>query len=174
MPKQVSKAVPSETQLGTKQRRDYQARLFAHLPVYSTRLVRETTVSFSERYHVQCPGDVALILQDYFRDKDREEFVAVLLDTASTIIGLVRVSVGGLSSSIVEPKQVFKAAILGNAAKLLVAHNHPSGNPEPSREDVLVTKQLVEAGKLLGLPVLDHLIVTEGGFVSLSERGLID
>lgn len=160
----------SEAGSGTER---YQQRLFAHLPVYSTRLIRETTVSFSERYHVKCPGDVALILQDYFRDKDREEFVAVLLDTANTIIGLVRVSVGGLNSSIVEPAQVFKAAILGNTAKLLVAHNHPSGNPEPSREDVRTTKHLVEAGKLLGIPVVDHLIVTESEVTSLAERGLI-
>lgn len=151
----------------------YQQRLFACLPVYSTRLVREATVTFPERYRVRSPADTALILQDYFRDKDREELIAVLLDTAHSIIGLVRVSVGGLQASIVEPAQVFKAAILGNAAAVILAHNHPSGNPEPSREDVAVTKKVVSAGELIGIPVLDHLIVTDSSFTSLAERGLI-
>jgi DNA repair protein RadC len=151
----------------------YQTRLFACLPVYSTRLVREATVTFPERYHVRSPADTALILQDYFRDKDREELVAVLLDTARTVIGLARISVGGIQSSIVEPVQVFKAAILANATAVVLAHNHPSGNPEPSREDVAVTKKMLKAGEALGIPVLDHLIVTDSTYTSLAERGVL-
>lgn len=151
----------------------YQQRLFACLPVYSTRLVREATVTFSERYHVRSPSDAAPILQDYFRDKDREELIVVLFDTARTVIGFARISVGGIQSSIVEPVQVFKAAILANATAVLLAHNHPSGNPEPSREDVAVTKKVVAAGETLGIPVLDHLIVTDSTYTSLAERGLL-
>ena len=97
----------------------------------------------------------------------------VLLDTANKMIGLSRISVGGLASSIVEPRQVFKTAILANAAAIILAHNHPSGNPEPSREDIRITRQLVEAGKLMGVPVHDHLIIAETGHTSLAERGLM-
>jgi DNA repair protein RadC len=165
----MKKTPPGEKSSGAER---YQERLFACFPVFSTRLVREATVTFPERYRVRSPHDAALILQDYFADKDREELVAVLLDTAHTITGLVRVSVGGLQSSIVEPAQVFEAAILANAAAVILAHNHPSGNPEPSKEDVTVTKKVIAAGEVIGIPVLDHLIMTEGGFTSLAERGL--
>lgn len=151
----------------------YQRRLFDCLPIYSTRLVREATVTFPERYRVQSPGEVAPILQDYFRDKDREEVVAVLLDTARSIIGLVRVSVGGTQAAIVEPAQVFKAAIIANATAIILAHNHPSGNPEPSREDISITNKVVAAGLVVGIPLLDHLIVTDSDFTSFAERGLI-
>ena len=113
------------------------------------------------------------MLAEYFEDRDREEFVVVLLDTANTITGLHVASVGGLAAAIVEPRQVFKAAVLANAAAILLAHNHPSGNPEPSREDVAVTKQLVEAGRVMGIPVHDHLIITGHGYTSLAERGVM-
>ncbi len=92
---------------------------------------------------------------------------------ANTLIGLACVSVDGLAASIVEPRQVFKVAILANAAAVILAHNHPSGNPEPSREDIRVTRSLVEAGKLMGLPIHDHLIITDHGYTSLAERGLL-
>ena len=95
------------------------------------------------------------------------------INTANTLTGMHIASVGGLAASIVEPRQVFKAAVLANAAAVLLAHNHPSGNPEPSREDVAVTRQLVEAGKVMGIPVHDHLIITDHGHTSLAERGLM-
>jgi DNA repair protein RadC len=81
--------------------------------------------------------------------------------------------VGGLSSSVVEPRQIFKTAILANAAAVILAHQHPSGNPEPSREDIQITRQLVEAGNIMGISVHDHLIITESDFTSLTERGVI-
>ena len=113
------------------------------------------------------------MLKLYFEDKDREEFIVVMLDTANTMIGMAQISVGGLAASIVEPRQVFKTAILANAAAIICIHNHPSGNPEPSREDIRITRQLVEAGKLMGVPVHDHIIIAENRFVSLAERGLL-
>jgi DNA repair protein RadC len=82
-------------------------------------------------------------------------------------------SIGGLAASIVEPCQVFKAAILANAAAIILAHNHPSGNPGASREDIKITWQLVEAGKLMGVPVHDHLVITDHGYTSLAEQGLM-
>lgn len=151
----------------------YQIHLFDRLPLYTTRLVRETEFTYPDRFQVTDPDGVATILHDYFRDKDREEFLLVLLDTANTVIGLSQISVGGLSSSVVEARQIFKTAILSNAAALILAHQHPSGNPEPSREDIKITRQLVEAGEVMDVPVHDHLIITQGDYVSLAERGVI-
>ena len=151
----------------------YRDALFSGVPLYTTRLVRERTFTFPTRDQVRSPAGAAAVLAEYFADRDREEFVIVFLDTANTLVGLHVASVGGLAASIVEPRQVFKAAVLANAAAILVAHQHPSGNPEPSREDVAVTRQLVEAGKVMGIPVHDHLIVTDHGHTSLAERGLM-
>ena len=151
----------------------YREALFSGVPLFATKLVREGDFPFPERTQVSTPTDVAAVLQVYFQDKDREEVVVVLLDTANTMFGLSQVSVGGLASSIVEPRQVFKVAILANAAAIILAHAHPSGNPEPSREDIRITRQLVEAGKLLGIPLHDHLVIAENTYTSLAERGLM-
>jgi DNA repair protein RadC len=156
----------------TPSRIAYQLHLFNRLPLYSTRLVRETEFTYPDRFQVSAPSDVADILRDYFQDKDREEFLTVMLDTAHTVIGLTQVSIGGLAASIVEPRQVFKTAILANAAALILAHQHPSGNPEPSREDIRITRQLADAGKIMGIPIHDHLIITEAQYTSLAERGV--
>lgn len=152
----------------------YEQRLFACLPLYSTRLVREADIPLSRRIQLRSPGDVASLLTKYFEDKANEEFLVVMLDAAHSAIGILRASVGGLAASIVEPREVFRAAILGNAAAVVLAHNHPSGNTEPSREDIRITRQLVEAGKIMGIPVLDHLIVGGRTFTSLAERGLFE
>ena len=103
--------------------------LFDQLPLITTRLVCEARLPFSDRIQVSIPADVAPILMDYFRDKDREEFLIVLLNTANVVVGLSQISVGGLAASVVEPRQVFKVAVLANAAALILAHNHPSGAP---------------------------------------------
>ncbi|HEX9951374.1 MAG TPA: JAB domain-containing protein [Rubricoccaceae bacterium] len=151
----------------------YRDALFSGIPLFTTRLVRERTFDFQTRDQLRSPADAAAVLSEYFEGRDREEFVVAFLDTANTITALHVASVGGLAAAIVEPRQVFKAAVLANAAALVVAHNHPSGNPEPSREDVAVTKQLVEAGKLMGIPVHDHIILAGRGYTSLAERGLM-
>jgi DNA repair protein RadC len=151
----------------------YQTHLFDGLPLYSTRLVRETEFTYPTRFQVTKPSEVATILQDYFRDKDREELLAVLLDTANTVTGLSQISVGGLSSSVVEPRQIFKTAMLANAAAIILAHQHPSGNPEPSQEDIQITSQIAEAGEVMDIPVYDHLIIAEADYTSLADRGVI-
>jgi len=151
----------------------YQAHVYGQMPVYTTRLVRETTLDVEDFLQCKSPPDVVAFLQRYYRDHDREEFVALLFDTAMQCVGLVSVSIGGRNASIVEPAQVFKAAILGHADSLILAHNHPSGNPEPSRADIGITKQLREAGEMMGIPIRDHLVVTRRSFTSLAERGLI-
>jgi DNA repair protein RadC len=111
-----------------------------------------------ERMQVTCPADVA----DYgplLRDLDKEVFKVVHLNTPNAIIGDYTVSEGGLSSSVVEPQGVFEQAILDDATAVICLHNHPSGNPEPSREDIRITRQLAEAGGTMGIPVHDHLII---------------
>ena len=125
------------------------------------------------RIVVTGPEDIARHYGPQLRDLPVEVFVVVTLNTAGVITGDVRLTTGGLAASIVEPRAVFRRAILDNAASVVVLHNHPSGNPEPSREDVRVTKQLVEAGKLVGIPVQDHVIIAGTAFTSLAERGLM-
>lgn len=126
-----------------------------------------------DRIRVQSPEDVAAVYGPRMRDLKQEVFKVVLLNTANVIIGDHTVSEGGLAASIVEPRAVFQKAILDNAAAVICLHNHPSGNPEPSRDDVRVTQQLVEAGKLMGIPVHDHLIIAGTQYTSLAERGLL-
>ena len=126
-----------------------------------------------ERVQVRGPEDVAAVYGPQMRDLRKEIFKVVLLNTANVIVGDFTASEGGLAASIVEPRAVFQRAILENAAAVVCLHNHPSGNPEPSREDVKITRQLVEAGKLMGIPVHDHLIIAGRTYTSLAERGLL-
>lgn len=125
------------------------------------------------RVQVSSPEDVAAAYGPLMRDLKKEIFKVVLLNTANIVIGDYTISEGGLAASIVEPRAVFQKAILDNAAAIICLHNHPSGNPEPSREDIRITRQLVEAGKLMGVPVHDHLIIAGTGYTSLAERGLM-
>jgi DNA repair protein RadC len=105
---------------------------------------------------------------------DREHFLGLYLNSANGLITVYTVSVGTLNASLVHPREVFKMALMVNAASVIVAHNHPSGNAEPSSEDVALTRQLVEAGQILGIPLHDHIIITEeNGYTSFAERGLI-
>jgi DNA repair protein RadC len=127
-----------------------------------------------ERVQVTCPDDVADAYGPLLRDLDKEVFKVVHLNTANVIIGDYTVSEGGLSSSVVEPRGVFEQAILDDAAAVICLHNHPSGNPEPSREDIRITRQLVEAGDTMGIPVHDHLIIAGTAHTSLAERGVIE
>lgn len=110
----------------------------------------------------------------YFSGHDREEFVVIGLDGKNKMTFLNSVSVGCLTSSIVHPREVFKMAILGNAVSLVFVHNHPTGDPSPSPEDVDITKRLVAAGDILGIKVLDHLIIGDNDqYVSFADKGLL-
>ncbi|MEM8486635.1 MAG: DNA repair protein RadC [Bacteroidota bacterium] len=125
------------------------------------------------RIQITSPEDVAAVYGPLMRDLKREIFKIVLLNSANVIMEDYTISEGGLAASIVEPRAVFQKAILENAAALICLHNHPSGNLEPSREDIRVTRQLVEAGSIMGIPIHDHLIIAGRGFTSLAERGLL-
>ncbi len=125
------------------------------------------------RMQIKSPADAAAHYGPKLRDLNKEVFIVVLLNTAGVVIGDHTISEGGLAGSIVEPRAVFEKAILEHAASIICLHNHPSGNPEPSREDIAITKQLVEAGKLMGVPISDHLIIAGRGYTSFADRGLI-
>lgn len=125
--------------------------------------------------NVQNPTDAAEIAQLYIGDADREHLIVLLLDVKHNVTGLHTVSIGHLSAALIHPREVFKAAILGNAAAIIVAHNHPSGNLSPSEADKATTERLVKAGELLDIPVLDHIVVgaaTADRF-SFRENGLM-
>lgn len=136
-------------------------------------LGRRCTVSQpTDRPRIRGPRDVWELLSHDLRDESREHFFAILLDTRNGVLRRHVVSVGDLNSAIVHPREVFSPAIRHGAAALVVAHNHPSGDPTPSPEDVQVTKRLLDAGRLLGIELLDHVVLTESGWVSLKERGM--
>ncbi|HOO12208.1 MAG TPA: JAB domain-containing protein, partial [Bacillota bacterium] len=97
----------------------------------------------------------------------------LILNTKNKIVAAHEVSRGALNGSLVHPREVFKPAVLHNAAAIICFHNHPSGNPEPSKEDIETTNRLVEAGKIMGIEILDHIIVSDDGYASLKERGVM-
>jgi len=119
------------------------------------------------------PHDVADLLMPGMRYLEKEEFRAVFLDTRNRVIDTATISVGTLNSSIVHPREVFRAAIKAGSAALILVHNHPSGDPSPSPEDLAITKRLVRAGSMLGIEVLDHIIIGDNVYVSLREKGLL-
>ena len=132
------------------------------------RLVRERAGTPSPS--LRSAADIAALLGPEMMHLDREQFVCCHLDVKNRLISREVVSIGHLSAALVHPREVFKAAILSNAASIAFVHNHPSGDPEPSREDIDLTRRLVRAGELLGIPVLDHVVVATGGHVSVVER----
>ena len=107
------------------------------------------------------------------QEEAQEVFGILILNTKNEIVAVHEISRGTLNSSMVHPREVSKPAILHNAAVIICFHNHPSGDPEPSKKDIEITKLLVEAGKIMGIEILDHIIVGDGGYVSLKERGVM-
>ena len=145
----------------------------ARIPIYRVTLVREGKMPTYES-RIRSSASAHTVLQEYFADTDREMFVVMLMDRKHGIIGLNTVSIGSLTASVVHPREVFKPAILSNASSILLSHNHPSGCPLPSQEDRALTVRLVQAGKLLGVDVLDHIIVGDGQYFSFADEGLLE
>lgn len=141
------------------------------LPVYKVQLVRDGSQR-SNLKNISNPSDVKDILNVFLASADRENFVVIMLNTKNRIIGINTVAMGMLSSCPIHPREVFKPVILANAASIILGHNHPSGEPSPSQDDLNSTNQLRAAGKLLGIPVIDHIIIgDEGRFYSFKEHG---
>jgi DNA repair protein RadC len=122
---------------------------------------------------ITSPQDVAEIFIPLLRDEVKEKFLVVCLSSSNKIIKYEVISVGNLNSSVVHPREVFKVAIESNSANIILLHNHPSGNAEPSNEDIAITKKLVEAGKIFEIHVFDHIIIAGDRFESFVERKLL-
>lgn len=143
---------------------------------YSLVQVREKTIQYDLNRKVMSTDDVvkigqALDLEDYAA----EHFVIITLNTKHEIAGVHTISIGDLNSAVVHPREVFKAALLNNAFSVICLHNHPSGDPSPSKEDISITLRLCEAGKLLGITVVDHVIIGGNGrYTSMRENGIIE
>jgi DNA repair protein RadC len=130
-------------------------------------LVRENTGG--EIIQINNDQDAYELVKEEMVNSDREIFLSIMLTVRNELIGVETVSIGSVTASIITPREVFKSAILANAVSVILCHNHPSGDLTPSREDISVTKKLIETGELLGIKVLDHLIVTHKGFKSLRD-----
>lgn len=134
---------------------------------------RFSTTYIKPGHQFKCGKDIYEHFHERLRGKKQEVFLAVLLDNKNRIIKEVIISAGSLTSSIVHPREVFNPAIKESAASVIFVHNHPSGDPEPSKEDIQMTQRLLEAGNVVGIKVLDHIIIGSECFVSLKDRGII-
>jgi len=121
---------------------------------------------------VKTPDDVVSVVKSKLRGKKKEHFLALLLDTRSQLIKVSEISIGSLDTSIVHPREVFKEAISASAASVIFAHNHPSGDPEASEDDIELSKRLAKAGEIVGIDVLDHIIIGDKKYLSLKREGL--
>ncbi len=146
------------------------ARLLAALEL-GRRLAREGPL---QRDRIHGPKDVYDRCAPALRDLAQEEFHVLLVNTQNALLRELVITRGTLDTSVVHPREVFRAAIAESAAALILVHNHPSGDPVPSPEDRAVTNQLVEAGRLIGIPVLDHIVVGDSSYVSFVESGLLN
>lgn len=144
---------------------------------YKLQLVREGSFPYTDNI-IREPEDAAKIMQQHFDGSDREVFSFIALNIKHKVVGIHDVSVGSLTASVVHPREVFKAALLMNSAAIILSHCHPSGDTTPSREDLNITRQLMEAGKLLDIPILDHVITGTDKeyhrtYCSMKEEGLM-
>ncbi|WP_445491507.1 JAB domain-containing protein [Niallia sp. 03133] len=131
-------------------------------------------VEGEQKYIIRSPQDAAIVAAKFIGDEDREVFFVMCLSTKNEVVAVHRAHVGGLNISLVIPREVFKAAILNNSASIVVSHQHPSGDVNPSLEDITVTTRLVECGKVLGIEVLDHVIVNaKADYYSMKEHGQV-
>lgn len=134
---------------------------------------RINNLNDQDRYVIRSPEDGANYCMEEMRFLSQEHFVCLYLNTKNQVLQKTTVFIGSLNASIVHPREVFKEAFKRSAASIICLHNHPSGDPSPSREDIEVTKRLVECGKIIGIEVLDHIIIGEHKYVSLKEKGYL-
>ena len=150
---------------------------------YKTKLTENKRVELEKEVSMNCPDLVSIIRspedataigKGFMRihENPEEYMYMICMNTKNRIIGVFEISHGNVNSSIVSPREIFQKALLANAVSIIVMHNHPSGDPKPSREDIEVTKRIVEAGKIVGVQVLDHIIVGDQ-YVSLKEKGYL-
>jgi DNA repair protein RadC len=150
--------------------KDKAATLIAAFEI-SRRILSQTKWYSSQK--ITSPSDVAEIFIPLLRDEVKEHFIVVCLSSANKIIRYEIISTGNLNSSVVHPREIFKVAIENNSASIILIHNHPSENPEPSNEDISITKKLLESGKIMDIPIFDHIIIAGNTYTSFVERRLI-
>ena len=141
------------------------------LEVVSVRLVKDAPL-FSD-HQLTSPKDAVKVVGDFLCEMDREVLCVINLKSDGTPINCNIVSIGAVNQTLAEPRELFKASILSNAAQMLMMHNHPSGDPTPSREDMLITKRILDAGALIGIELLDHIIIGNNCYVSFREEGML-
>ena len=125
------------------------------------------------KHRINSPSSIASVYMEEMRYLKQEHFKIALLDTKNQIVSDRDITKGSINSSIVHPREVFKYAIKKSATAIIMLHNHPSGDPSPSKEDIQVTKRMIECGELIGIHILDHIIIGDGSYISLKERGII-
>ena len=140
--------------------------------IVSIKMVKESSFLYQTRT-ISSPKDAYEMIKEQLEGLDREQFIIACLNTKNEPTNITVVSVGSLNKAIVHPREVFKTAILSNAASIMAFHNHPSGETTPSQQDIQLTSRLYEAGELLGIKLLDHLIIGDGTFTSLKEKGYL-
>lgn len=141
--------------------------------IVSIKMVRESSILYDVR-NINSPTEAAELGRRFLDEADREELIVCCLDTKNQPISMSVVSIGSLNTSIVHPREVFKVAILSNAASIILYHNHPSGIADPSKEDISITHRLKEAGKIIGIELIDHIIIgSEGKYCSLKQKGIL-
>jgi DNA repair protein RadC len=160
------------TRRQTKRRKREVAGTLAKLRQLHDELNAELATHPTERPSIHSPLDAFEILQYFLANLDHEELWVMNLDTRNRVMNLVKLYQGSVNTSQVRIAEVFRQAIIDNAPSIILAHNHPSGDATPSPDDVAVTRAIVQAGKILDIDVLDHLIISQGLYVSLKERGL--
>ncbi|MBE6184143.1 JAB domain-containing protein [Bacillus ginsengihumi] len=134
---------------------------------------RISNLKYNDRYVIRSPQDGANYVMNDMRFLTQEHFVCLYLNVKNQVIHQQTIFIGSLNASIVHPREVFKEAFRRSAASIICFHNHPSGDPSPSREDIEVTKRLVECGKIMGIEVLDHMIIGDKKYISLKEKGYL-
>ncbi len=140
--------------------------------IVSIKLVRHSSVLYSPR-KISSPRDAVSLIKEFLDELDREEFLVITLDSKHQPTSINICAIGTINNCLVHPREVFKTAILSNSSSIMVAHNHPSGFSEPSHEDRQITKRLEDAGDILGIKLLDHIVVAGDEYFSFQEQGFI-
>lgn len=135
---------------------------------------RISTRGAVKRVKIDSPESVASLFMETFKYETEEHFLTLLLDTKNQIIGIIKVSRGDLNKTIVTTREVFKQAVKRSANSMILVHNHPSGDPKPSREDIMITKRIIEGGKILSIDILDHIIIGYDRYFSMKSENIID
>lgn len=140
--------------------------------IVKIKMCKEGSIMYGAR-KISSPSDAVNLIGEFMGDSDREEFIIIAIDTKNQPTAINVCSIGTLNATLVHPREVFKMAILANANSIIIAHNHPSGDVSPSKEDINITTKLKEAGDIIGINITDHLIIGSGNYMSFKEQKMI-